>query len=151
MVDKTALGAEGKPFVMDLERGKIAEFAEALQCALPEYMEGDAPLIPPTYLTSMFFWEARQEGADPWAAVKMSQERGMHAEQEFIFHGPVPTAGTRLTCTSRIAEVYDKTSRAGDRLEFAIKVTEFRDEAGTLVAEARMTGVERFSKAAINK
>jgi hypothetical protein len=67
----------------------------------------------------------------------------MHAEQEYVFHGPPPRAGTRLSCRSRIERVFHKEGRRGGRLTFAVMVTEFRDAAtGRLVAEARMTGVE---------
>jgi hydroxyacyl-ACP dehydratase HTD2-like protein with hotdog domain len=72
----------------------------------------------------------------------MSPERGMHAEQEYVFYGPPPRAGTRLRCQSRIAEIYDKQGRRGGTLTFVVMVTEFRDAGGKLVAEARMTGVE---------
>jgi hypothetical protein len=142
MVDKSALGARGVPFEMDIERGKIREFAKAVRSAHPEHRHGDRPVVPPTFLTTMFFWEEANPGSDPWEQVKMSQERGMHAEQEFVFHGPPPRAGDRLFCTSRIDSIYEKQGRRGGTLEFAVKVTEFHDEAGTLVAEARMTGVE---------
>jgi hydroxyacyl-ACP dehydratase HTD2-like protein with hotdog domain len=90
----------------------------------------------------MFFWEEAAPGSDPWTLVKMDQRRGMHAEQEYIFHGPPPKAGTKLTCQSRIDKIYEKEGRRGGNLTFVVKVTEFRDESGKLVAEARMTGVE---------
>ena len=68
----------------------------------------------------------------------------MHAEQEYIFHGPPPQAGDRLIAQSRIAEMHDKTSKSGSVLTFVKMVTEFRDhQTGTLVAEAILTGVER--------
>jgi hypothetical protein len=67
----------------------------------------------------------------------------MHAEQEYVFHGPPPRAGTRLVCRSRIESVFHKDGRRGGKLTFAVMVTEFRDATtGMLVAEARMTGVE---------
>ena len=66
----------------------------------------------------------------------------MHAEQEFVFHGPPPRAGVRLTAQSRIERVFDKQGTRGGTLTFAVMLTEFRDEHGALVAEARMTGVE---------
>ena len=81
-------------------------------------------------------------GSNPWDQVAMSQKRGMHAEQEYIFHGPPPRAGTRLYCTSRVTDIYEKTGRRGGTLTFAVMVTEFRDAEGTLVAEAKLTGVE---------
>jgi hypothetical protein len=66
----------------------------------------------------------------------------MHAEQEYVFHGPPPRAGATLTAQSRIDAVYQKQGRRGGVLTFAVLVTEFRDASGRLVAEARMTGVE---------
>lgn len=143
MADRSALGAEGATFEFDVERGKIAEFARAVHAASPQHLAPDGAVVPPTFLTTQFFWEQRTPGADTWALVAMSEERGLHAEQEYVFHGPPPRAGDRLLARSRIAEMNEKTSRNGDRLVFVKQVTEFRDAAGRLVAEAILTGVER--------
>lgn len=142
MIDPQALGKEGAPFVLDVERGKVREFARAVRATHPAFFDGEHPIAPPTFLTTTFFWEQDVDGANPWPAVKMDPRRGMHAEQEYIFHGPPPRAGTRLHCRSRIAEIYEKSGRRGGTLRFAVMVTEFRDADGRLVAEARMTGVE---------
>jgi hypothetical protein len=145
MVDKNANGAVGEPFEMVVERGKVAEFARAVHAEHPDHRADSrhgAAVPPPTFLTTTFLWEERVAGANPWHRVQMSQERGMHAEQEYVFHGPPPAAGTRLVCQSRIAEVYEKQGKKGGTLTFAVMVTEFRDESGRLVAEARMTGGE---------
>lgn len=142
MARSESLGVEGVPFRMDIERGKIHEFARALQSQHPDYWSAENPVIPPTYLTSMFFWEEKVDGADPWVAVAMNQDRGMHAEQEFTFFGPPPRAGQTLTARSRIAEFYEKAGRRGGKLTFVVKVTDFFDASGNKVAEARMTGVE---------
>jgi hypothetical protein len=143
MADERAVGAEGHPFEMDIERGKIREFARATLSSHPAYMAEEHPVCPPTFLTTTFFWEERAPGSNPWHRVKLDPKRGMHAEQEYVFHGPPPRAGTRLVCRSRIEKVFHKEGRRGGRLTFAVMVTEFRDAAtGALVAEARMTGVE---------
>ena len=142
MVDRSALGAAGVPFTLDVERGKIHEYARAVRATAPAYFTGEHPPIPPTFLTTTFFWEELSPGCNPWALVKMDQERGMHAEQEYVFHGPPPRAGARLTGGERITEIYEKEGRKGGALVFAVMVTEFRDESGRLVAEARLTGVE---------
>lgn len=140
MVDHAAVGLTGEPFTMDLERGKIREFAKATRSTNPAYLDDPAPVIPPTFLTTAAFW---QEGpSDPWPAVRMDQRRGLHAEQEFIFHGPPPRAGQRLVGQSHIAEITEKEGRRGGTLTFAVMVTEFRDASGNLVAESRLTGVE---------
>ncbi len=142
MIDKSALGVAGVPFEMDIERGKIHEFARATRSTHPAYFSGDHPVVPPTFLTTTFFWEQLEPESNPWHRVQMSPDRGMHAEQEYVFHGPPPRAGTRLRCQSRITEMYDKEGRRGGTMTFVVMVTEFRDAAGTLVAEARMTAVE---------
>ena len=144
MVAPESLGAEGNPFEQDIERGKIFEFARAvLAHDDPAHTEGERPVIPPTFLSTTLIWEKRVEGANPWAQVQLSEELGMHAEQEFVFHGPPPRAGDRLTAQARISEIYEKHSRSGHRLIFVKMVTEFRDPEGALVAEAILTGVER--------
>ncbi|TNE90831.1 MAG: dehydratase [Deltaproteobacteria bacterium] len=142
MVAPKSLGAEGTPFEMDIERGKIGEFARAVHAEHPDHWQGDHPVVPATFLTTQFFWEERVAGANPWALVEMSQERGMHAEQEYIFHGPPPRAGERLFARSRIAEIWEKPSRSAGTLTFVKMITEFRDAEGTLRAEAILTGVE---------
>ena len=133
MVDASALGATGAPFVLEVERGKLREFARATFGEAGE-------TAPPTFLTTAFHWQSGD--SDPWEQVRMDPARGLHAEQEFVFHGAPPRIGDRLTGTSRIAEVYEKTSRSGATLTFVVMVTEFRDDSGRLVAESKLTGVE---------
>ncbi|TCP45736.1 MaoC dehydratase-like protein [Tamaricihabitans halophyticus] len=140
MVDPAAVGNAGTAFRMDIERGKIREFAHATRSADPRYLEVDRPVVPPTFLTTTFFWQHDQ--ADPWPSVQLDQQRGLHAEQEYEFFGPPPRAGTRLTCQSRIGEIYTKQGRRGGELTFATMHTDFWDEDGRLVARATMTGVE---------
>jgi hypothetical protein len=143
MVAKSSSGHVGAPFEMHIELGKIDEFARATHGVLDAYLSGAAS--PPTFLQTDFFWKARHPGSDAWEQVQMSEERGMHAEQEYIFHGPPPKAGDVLIGTCRISDVTEKTSRSGARLEFVKMTTEYRDKAtGELVAEAILTGVERW-------
>ena len=142
MVDHNAVGAEGAAYVLDVERGKIREFARAVMADDPAYLaeDEDRPTIPPTFLTTTFLWEGRE--GNPWIEVGMDVSRGLHAEQEYVFHGPPPRAGTRLTCRSRISEIYEKEGKRGGAMTFVKMLTEFRDPDGRLVAEATMTGVE---------
>ncbi len=145
MVDKSALGAEGTPFPLVVERGKIGEFARATHSEHPDYQSPDA-VIPPIYLECMRHWADGIKDADPWPLVKIDEERGMHAEQEYIFHGPPPSAGDELTVHSRISEIYEKEGRRGGKMTFMVMVTEFRDASGKVVAEAKRTAVETEAK-----
>jgi MaoC dehydratase-like protein len=141
-MDRSAEGRAGTPFTLDVERGKVREFARAVRAEHPAYAEGEELVTPPTFLTTMFHCESEVPGANPWSLLNVDQKRGLHAEQEYVFHGPPPRVGVRLTCQSRIERVYEKAGRRGGTLTFAVLVTEFRDSSGKLVAEARMTGVE---------
>ncbi len=142
MVDKNSLGNEGAPYVLDVERGKVHEFARAVRSTDPAHFRGEDPVVPPTFLAVQLHWERLVDGANPWETIQMDPSKGVHAEQEYVFHGPPPRAGERLHAKSRIAEIWEKEGRAGT-LIFVKMVTEFRDSDGTLRAEAILTGVER--------
>jgi hypothetical protein len=143
MVNRAALGLVGSSFRMEIERGKIHEFADATWSSHPAYCLADNPVVPPTFLTTQIFWQAwGDDQANPWSAVELDQIRGLHAQQEFVFFGPPPRAGSTLTGQSRIDEISEKQGRRGGAMTFVTMVTEFRDESGRVVAETRLTGVE---------
>jgi hypothetical protein len=124
---------------MVVERGKIREFARATKSSNPEYLEGEHPLSPVTFLAASGFWQ--DEANSPWGDGPRNFERLLHGEQEFVFFGEPPRAGAVLTGVSRIDRVYEKEGRRGGVMEFTETVTEFRDAAGKLVAESRSTAI----------
>jgi len=140
MVDKSAVGATDEPFTMTVERGKVREFARATMSMRPEYLDNAVPPIPPTFLTTVSFWSPG--GRSVFSKVKMDLRRLLHGGQEYVFHGPPPTAGTELTVQTRVADIYEKEGKRGGTMTFVVTVTEFRDPIGTLVAEARSTAIE---------
>jgi hypothetical protein len=133
----TPVGTRGAEYEMVVERGKIAEFAAAMQSQNPAYA-GPGAIIPPTFLMSSALW------APGGAAVDVGFDRGrlLHGEQEFIFHGPPPGAGQVLKVSDQIVDRYEKPGKRGGMMRFAVVVTEYRGEDGTLVAEARKTLIE---------
>jgi hypothetical protein len=142
VADLAAAGTIGEPFEVRIDAGKIEELARALGSEHPAYRGADA-VAPPTFLTVQNFWEKwAGPAADPWQGVGLDPERELHAGQEFVFHGPPPSAGMVLSARSRIESVRAKTGRDGGEMVFAVMVTEYRDESGRLVAEATCTGVE---------
>ena len=142
MVDKASLGIKGEPFTVVVERGKVYEFCSAIGASHPDHSHPTDPAIPATFLTTQFHWERVVPDANPWEKVKMDPKRGMHAEQEFVFHGPPPEVGDVLTAQSHIADIREKEGRRGGTLTFVTMITEYRDTDGVLVAEAKLTGVE---------
>jgi hydroxyacyl-ACP dehydratase HTD2-like protein with hotdog domain len=137
MVNRSAVGAVGAPFELIVELGKIREFARATQSHHPAFQVGTCS--PPTFLTTAYHWHTANSDVEPIA--ELDPQRSLHAEQEFVFHGPPPAAGTRLTGTARIDRVFEKKGKRGP-MTFVVLVTEYRDADGTLVAESRLTGVE---------
>lgn len=77
--DADAVGVEGVPFVLDVERGKIREFATATGSSNPDYLEREAPVSPPTFLTTTLHWQPSE--GNSWKAVELDQKRGLHAER----------------------------------------------------------------------
>jgi hypothetical protein len=140
-MDTEALaGWAGEPFVMPVEPGKIREFATATGSSNPAYFDGPGSVAPATFLATAVFWQGPEH--TPWTALPRNVGRMLHGEQEFVFYGPPPRAGTILTGQARIDKVYQKEGRRGGVMTFAETVIEFRDAAGTLVAESRGTSIE---------
>jgi hypothetical protein len=128
----------GRTWEVVVERGKIGEFADAMLTDDPAYRGPDA-IIPPTFLTSAARW------APPGVRVNVGFERKrlLHGEQEYVFHGDLPAAGDTLTAQEKVVDRFAKPGKRGGEMRFATVVTEYRDAAGTLVAEAKATFIER--------
>jgi hypothetical protein len=124
-----------------VERGKIAEFADAMCSDNPAYRGPDA-MIPPTFLTTTARW------APPGARVSVGfdRKRLLHGEQEYVFHGPPPRAGDDLIANERIVDRFSKPGKRGGTMQFATVVTEYRSSDGTLVAEAKATFIETAAR-----
>ena len=99
--------------------------------------------MPPTFLMSSALWAPEGAAVDHG----FDRRRLLHGEQEFIFHGPPPRAGQVLKVSEQIVDRYEKPGKRGGMMAFAVVVTEYRSEDGTLVAEARKTLIETAPKA----
>jgi N-terminal half of MaoC dehydratase len=138
----TAIGEPGPSYEVVVERGKIREFAAAMQSDDAAYQGPDA-VVPPTFLTTAAQWAP----AEARVAHGFERARLLHGEQEFVFHGPPPRAGQVLLAREHVADRYEKEGKRGGTMRFAVIVTEFRDAEGALVAESRSTLIERAAKA----
>ena len=126
-------------YSIPIERGKIREFARAAQSRNPAY-DGPDAVIPPTFLTTANnYWS---DGDTPAAGLGFELARILHGEEEYEFFGPPPRAGQTLTATGRVGDRWEKEGKRGGVMRFAKLVTEYRDDAGNLVAEQRTTVIE---------
>lgn len=131
----------GQPWEVVVERGKIAEFADAMLSENFDY-RGPGAIVPPTFLTSAARWAP----AGVRVNVGFDRKRLLHGEQEYTFHSELPGAGDVLTAQERIVERFSKPGKRGGTMRFATVVTEYRDAAGVLVAEAKATFIETAAK-----
>lgn len=137
------VGRTGQPFDFPIESGKVREFTRAIGTRDPAYATG--AVTPPTFLMAADHWQSRANS--PWGDHPRNLARTLHAEQEFIFHGPPPPTGVQLRGQARIDRRYTKEGKRGGTMTFTEIVTEYRDLDDRLVAEVRATLVET-SKAA---
>jgi hypothetical protein len=127
-------------FPMDVELGKIREFARATFSDNPEYCDDPAAVSPPTFLMTTAFWGGGIEQI--MRDLEMDYARVLHGGQEFSFPGAPPRAGTHLTCSMRVDADYQKEGRRGGTMRFVEVVTDYTDPSGVLVAQARNTLIE---------
>jgi N-terminal half of MaoC dehydratase len=141
MADEPAQEQPDGGYEMVVERGKVREFARATMSHNPEYLDDPVPVAPVTFLQTASFW-APANAARPSGAGGMNLARVLHGGQEFVFFGPPPRSGTKLTVSSRLDKEYEKEGRRGGTMKFAESVTSFVDEHGRLVAESRAIVIE---------
>lgn len=123
-----------------LDYSKVQEFARAVHAESPAHA-GEDGVIPPTMLTSgRMIWEPAEQSG--FKKLGFDRRRILHGEEEYVFHGPLPRAGQKLTAETSIGNRFTKPGKRGGEMTFATMVTEFRNEAGDLVATQNSTIIQ---------
>ena len=133
------MARQGDPFEIDVELGKVREFAATVQAGGqgPDLADRH-PTSTPTFLMSAAFWRRPEhEVIDHSAAF----DRTLHAAEEFTFPAGPPRAGARLIGRSHLGSVTTKQGRRGGRMTFTEVVTVFTDQDGAEVARNVSTTV----------
>jgi acyl dehydratase len=136
------IGRESAPVVLDVERGHIRRFAEAIGDANPIYVDEAAaraaghPRIPapPTFAIAL-------RANDPRGGIDMDWRKLLHGEQELVFTRPL-YAGDRLTIVGRIAAADVKETKSGI-MDVMVLETIATDGDGARVFTARSTVLVR--------
>ena len=128
-----------EPFDMRIELGKVREFARATGSDNPEYLRGDAPPVPATFLMAASFWQSPESAVLPPGR---DLSRVLHGGQEFVFPDGPPEAGTVLTAQMRLGEPVVKEGKRGGSMTIQDIITDFFDEDGKLVAQSISTSIE---------
>jgi acyl dehydratase len=146
VIDRRFIGHASPPCTLDVERGRLRQFAHAIGETRAVYVDETAARaagypdlpVPPTFL---FCLEMDRPNPYGWFdEVGIPLPKVLHGEQRFTYHA-MAFAGDWLTFDSRIADIYDK---KGGALEFVVQDNRITNQHGTLVAEFRRVVVIRY-------
>ena len=128
-----------------VESGPVRAFARAVTDASPQYA-ADGAVVPPTFPFSWSYW-GTIEGSTKGLPIDKLRGPGrmiLHGEQEFVYHRH-PKVGDVLEGSARISDVYEKDTSSAT-MEFYVRETDWRDEAGETVVTERFTMIVRAKK-----
>lgn len=120
-IDRSLIGTSSEPFEVEIERGAIVKFANAIGDPNQLYRDGEyarshgyhGVLAPPTFAVSFL------PPIEPRWWHSIDRKRILAGEQSFRYHRPI-VAGDRLTCRVHLVDVTEKTGRSG-KMEFIIQ------------------------------
>src|SRR5436305_14011168 len=96
---------------VQIERGPVRVFAQAIVDESPAYTSDAAP-VPPTFPFVMPYWGSLGQGGAAGLPIERLRGKGraiLHGEQEFIYHdGAWPRVGDILVGHGAMAAVSDK-------------------------------------------
>jgi MaoC dehydratase-like protein len=130
LVSSDLIGRQSDEVLVEIERGAIRKFAEAVGDATEVCLRGE--LAPPTFPTTIRI---------PIPGVTYDLSRVLHGAQEYRFERPL-RAGDRLRCRTRLRDVYQREGRLG-AMTFLIIELEGRGENGEPVFSGRSTVIVR--------
>ncbi len=139
--------AEAREYAFPVEHGHLALYDRAigdLDAGYPDTAGVVAePAVAPTFLAAEALFDP-ESGSRPrppgWQPPAGGTGGAMAAEAHFEYHRPV-RVGEVLRVCKRPGDTWQKTGRKGGTLTFRETVTEFRDDAGDLVATMRRVAV----------
>lgn len=128
-----AIGLEGPPAVMEVEKGHILRFAEAIGDPNIQWTDEAAArqgrygglTAPPTFLRAM-------RGATVELPFELSFRRRLDAGSDWAYFQPV-RPGDRITAIARIADLTERRGRLG-LMVFLTTITTYRNQFDAVVA-----------------
>ena len=137
--DESIIGLEGPVYDVDLERGRIRQFANSIYAFHPAYHKESKPVIPPTFLImSGYFYGyilARAPRDSAFGSIDEDFTTCADGGQEFVFHGPLPRAGDPLVASTHMHDFKERQGRRGGRLRIYVTCTQFHTPGGHHVAD----------------
>ena len=128
---RARIGQDGSSTEATVEAGHLKRFVEAIGDPNPRWSRE----APPTFLVALspaaYHLEEAEEYGKGW----------LNGGNRFEYFEPVGV-GDRITATSRVADVYEKTGSSGSLL-FIIFETDYVNQHGRKVASLRGTAIRR--------
>lgn len=145
MVDHSKIGHEWAPYTIEVERGKIAEFARAIKTGDAVYLDREAARAagyadvpaPPTFSAVGQHWAPPVPVEDD-LGVDLRRVLAGGADWEYL--GDI-VAGDVLTVHGRIADIVDKRGSRGP-MTLLIRENTFVNQHGETVLRLRSTMIE---------
>jgi len=142
-IDRSLIGTAAAPFAVEVEKGAIRRFAEAIGETTPIYFDeavarslGYAGIVaPPTFPTTF-----RPPSKPAWVR-GLDEGRILAGEQGFRYWRPI-VAGDRLQCELRLTDVQDKRSSKGS-MELMVQDLIVTDSSGETVCINRRVVIYR--------
>jgi len=130
LVSSQLIGQQSDEVLVEVERGAIQKFAEAVGDTTEACLRGE--VAPPTFPTTIRI---------PIPGLTYDLARILHGGQEYRFQRPI-RAGDRLRCRARLQDVYQREGRLG-AMTFLIIELEGRGQNGEPVFTGRSTVIVR--------
>jgi acyl dehydratase len=145
-IDRSLIGSRSEPFLVEVEKGAIRRFAEAIDDPNPIYRDAEAArssgfktiVAPPTFPVTFL---PPQEAE--WTR-NLDRRRVLAGEQSFAYERPI-RAGDVLRCWSVFVGVDEKEGKSG-RMEFLRQEVRGESLDGSLVFVNQKTTVYRASR-----
>lgn len=142
-IDKALIGSSAAPFAVEVEKGAIRRFAEAIgetseiyfDEAFAQSLGYPGIIAPPTFPTTF-----RPPSKPAWVH-GLDEGRILAGEQGFRYWRPI-LAGERLHCELRLTDVQDKRGHNGD-MELIIQDLVVRSPSGDMVCVNRRVVIYR--------
>ena len=146
MPAQSQTGMELDEVTVCVERGKLREFARALQHDDPIYQDPDVAReagfdgipAPLTFGTVAMHWRDRDVAIED---LGFDFKRLLHGGTSWEYRRPL-LAGDELVCRRRVADVKQREGKRGGAMTFVTIETEFTDSAGEVVLRQEDTYIE---------
>ncbi len=138
---KALIGKESEPYTVEIERGAIRRFAEAIGDSNPVFNDEKGArrtrfggmIAPPTFCRSL------GTGARFDIRLNLPSFRGLDGGSEWEYSEPI-RPGDRITVVSRIADIREASGRLGTMV-FIVVETRYTNQLGELCAMQRSTAI----------